>query len=63
MPSDGPCRHTLDAFGLPRRPTGAARRIANERFGRIGYRSFAIGRAGHAAMRRRVERLCALCGL
>ena len=35
MPSVRTVRHTLDALGLSRRPTGAACRIANERFGRM----------------------------
>ena len=54
---------TLDAVGLRCRPTRAARRIANERFGGVSPRSFAIERAGHAALRRRVDRLCALSEL
>ena len=36
-----PCRHTCDAVGLPRRPTGPARRIADERSGSIK-RSFVL---------------------
>jgi hypothetical protein len=50
-------RKPLDAVGLR---WGPPFRIANERFGAMGYRSFAIERAGHAAVRRRVARLCAL---
>jgi hypothetical protein len=49
---------TLDAVGLHCRPTGAARRIANERFAVVCRRSFAIERADHPASRRRVERFC-----
>ena len=56
-------RHTCDAVGLPRRPTGPARRIADERSSRIKGLFVLRSDVPPAALRRRVARLCGLSEL